>query len=77
VAIQHHRAFESATEHKGDAALTALARTVAEIFLDPEGDEERAFTHPAVVELNLYDDEVRRILGKRDDIHSAARAVNS
>lgn len=75
-AVRHHRDFREAGRHRYDAALTALARTIADHFLDA-CDESAIVTHPSVTELNLYDDEIDTVLAKRESIEQALSAVTT
>ncbi len=78
-AIAHYRDFENGGAHRYDAALTALARTMADHFLDSnrEADDSVVRTHPAIEELNFYDDEIDAVLAKRETIEQALAAVTS
>lgn len=76
-AIRHHRDFSGITEHRYDAALTGLARAIADWMLQDDDDPAAVRVHPAVAELNLYADEVDALLAKRDAVLQALSAVTT
>jgi HD-like signal output (HDOD) protein len=77
VVLATYREPERAGAHRYDAALTALARATAELFLGIVEDEASVTEHPAVVELNLYDDQLRALLDTREAIEDAMKGVRA
>ena len=77
VAIRHYRQFADAGPHRHDAAATALARTIADQILSDDDDDSLVRSHPAVAELDLYDDDLDAILASREAIETALTAVST
>jgi HD-like signal output (HDOD) protein len=76
--IRHAHAFEVAGPHRRDAAVVALASTVARLLLDPEAiGADVVRDHPAALELNLYSDDVERLLALGPQLEGAMASIDA
>jgi len=69
VAIGHYKDYSSATEFRNEATITYLACRFADLLLNPEAhDEAEIREDPVHAELNLYPDDVSKLLDMRERI---------
>ncbi|MDJ0838678.1 MAG: HDOD domain-containing protein [Acidobacteriota bacterium] len=69
ICILHFHDYTGAQTHRNEATMTYLATRMGHLLLDPENhDEAELRADPVHMELNLYPDDVDKLLGMREHI---------